>query len=206
MKPPGARPSCRWRWPALAIAMALLATTWRPTSAPPQDERSALDATPTPRDAPLAHSAACIDCRAAGPSHRSSGRVHALAQCGACHLPEARGDASSPMLARWNVEQPRLPPRAPAAIDDETPVRAGGEVYLQACTRCHERERQAVLDDEPRRLAVSIGDGAPRERAAAALDASLSGERMAALAAFLRRHAGALPGMDAARSAQDARL
>jgi cytochrome c553 len=202
MKPPGARPSCRWRWLALLFAIALLAPTWRPATV--DGERIAPAAAAQPRDAPLTHAADCVACRAA-PSQR--GHVHALAQCSACHLPQPRGDASSPMLARLSVERLRRPPQMPMpAAHDEARVRAGGEVYLHACTRCHERDRQASSSGEPRSLAVSIDDGARRARAGTAIDAPLGDERMAALAAFLRRHAGTSPWLDAARGARDASL
>lgn len=200
MTRPRAWRSSRWRWLALLLAITLLTLTWGNAVAP-RDERRAT------REVALTHPADCVDCQAARPARRDGARVHALAQCGACHAPDARSDASAPMLARWSLERPRPTPRAavPAAADDATQVRAGGEIYRRACTHCHQRDRHAASGAAPR--AVSIDDGAARERSGTRpLDAPLSDERMAALAAFLRRHADTLPWPDGARTVQDARL
>jgi mono/diheme cytochrome c family protein len=59
-----------------------------------------------------------------------------------------------------------------APVDDAARVQAGGEVYSQACARCH---------------GATVGPSV-------AAVADLSDEQIAALAAFLLRHAAALPG------------
>jgi mono/diheme cytochrome c family protein len=205
MKPPGARPSRRCRCLALLLAIALLAPTWRPAMV--EVEHITLGTAPMQQEAAQAHGADCVDCQTTWPSHRGSARVHALAQCGACHLPQARGDASSLMLARVDVERVRVAAQSTAPTgDDEAGVRAGSEVYRHACTRCHERDAPASSSGAPRPLGVSIDDGRPRTRAGAAPEPALSDERMAALAAFLRRHASTLPWLDGVRAARDATL
>ncbi len=194
----GAGPSRAWRWLALLAAFALLT---------PASDGLVMEA-PMSRDAPTLRAADCGGCAVAWSERRDGAGVHALGHCSACHAPEARSDASSPTLARWNVVRERLAVHAPwQAPDDGVQVRAGGGVYRRACTHCHQSDRHAAPGHAPRPRPVSIDDGASREPGGAwALDAPLSDEQSAALAAFLRRHADTPPWPDGARTVPDVRL
>ena len=106
----------------------------------------------------------------------------ALARCDACHGPgDMAGDhplalASAPLAVL----------RDELALDDDVErVRLGGALYATACAGCHAT---------PRTGSTRVGTvGVEPQATINAPLRSLSDEQAAALLAFLRRHAAALP-------------
>jgi mono/diheme cytochrome c family protein len=106
----------------------------------------------------------------------------ALARCDACHGPgDAVGDHPLALAAA-----PRAVRRDERALgDDVERVRSGGAIYATTCAGCHAT---------PRTGSTRVGTvGVQPQATISASLRSLSEEQGAALLAFLRRHAAALP-------------
>jgi hypothetical protein len=106
----------------------------------------------------------------------------ALARCDACHGPgDLAGDhplalASAPLAVHRDE---------PALDDDVERVRLGGALYATTCAGCHATSRTGSTRVGTVGVEPQAAIGAPLR--------SLSDEQVAALLAFLRRHAAALP-------------
>lgn len=134
---------------------------------------------------------------------RRGGGLQWLANCRACH---AVDDALGPgPLSPASESTPAAPTRQPAPHGDAAHVRAGGDVYTRVCASCHAAAAGdasgaatsltlARFGDEsrsaPLKGCAKSGPAMPGiDRPTAASVNNLSDEQIAALAAFLRRHA-----------------
>jgi|GEM_PF-6053556 len=132
--------------------------------------------------------------------------LHSLARCDACH---AADDVPGIGQLASTASTPRRDDGV-SVPDDARRVRAGGEVYRRACAGCHAAtdDRSTRDGTRPPMTLARYGDAtrspplAGCGKAGPALDddhsiaasvTSLSDDEIAALAAFLQRHAPAPP-------------
>lgn len=129
-----------------------------------------------------------------------SAGLQSLARCHACHASDDAPGNSRLVLA--SAATVALNRHQPTPHGDRARVRAGGAVYARACASCHTSEDDAVGTPTPWRLAGDGDDSRSAlhggrandnpfrdDRATAATVNSLSDDQIAALAAFLQRHA-----------------
>jgi len=109
--------------------------------------------------------------------------LDSLTRCNACHAP---ADAPSDVqLALASTASGATRRDDPAPQRDVERVRAGGAIFIAACAACHGEHREGPLRAGTQRPGAAGAAGEPVT--------PLSDEQIAALAAFLRCHAAAVP-------------